>query len=227
VLARASAAAATIGAVLVTMAVRALPAPLVGGYVSEAGEPGAGHPWLYRVGIALLGVALALLGTAIATRRPPIARRAVPLLLLGAAGSAGLSSQVRCTAGCPLPPYEHTTPTDLVHAGASMGAVGLAALAMLALGYAGGDVPARVRRAARIGAAITVPLTGALGICLLAIGRSATTAVLERATLASVLASLLAVALMLPAPRRATRRRQRRKLSTAWSAVITQLVWRK
>jgi hypothetical protein len=115
------------------------------------------------------------------------------LLLAGALG--GVSSGVSCTAGCPLPPYEHTTTRDLVHASTSIGAVGFATLAMLIVAIAGVD--GRLRRIAQVCFAICAPLLLALAVGLLALGRSPTTAILERVALAGVVAWGIATAVAL------------------------------
>jgi hypothetical protein len=100
-----------------------------------------------------------------------------------------VSSSVRCTAGCPLPPFEQATADDLVHAGASIIAVGLVALAMLLLAL--GD--SQLRSMSRLWFAVTAPVIAILGILLLAVGRSTATAVTERVGLTAVLGWLIAV----------------------------------
>ncbi|BCY09942.1 DUF998 domain-containing protein [Actinoplanes sp. L3-i22] len=159
----------TAGAGVMLFALVAGPGPWWRGYVSEAGA--AGHPYavVYRLGLVLLAAGVALLGRA----RPVIG----PLLLV-TAGLAGTSGVVACSAGCPLPPFEPTTPTDVVHAAASvLGMLVLAAAMAVTWWTAGWAVTRRLTAAAL---ALTVPLGGALGLMMLFAGRGATSAVLER-----------------------------------------------
>jgi hypothetical protein len=175
VLAVVAALAGVAGAVALIVSVAALGHPWTSGYVSEAGVgPRSGA---YRLGILALSVALLLLGGAV--------QRLIAGGLLVAAGAFGtVSAAVTCTPGCPLPPYQHSTAQDLVHATASCLSVGLTALAMAAIGT----------RASRWMFAITAALLAALGITLLAIGRSTTTAVLERLVLTVLVAWAVATA---------------------------------
>ena len=113
---------------------------------------------------------------------------------MDAGALTAVSSRISCTASCPLPPYEHTTAQDLVHAGTSIAAIGLTVLAMLAVAATAAD---RVqKRVARIGAVVCTPILVALAITLLAIGRSTVTAVLERLGLVGVLGWVTACALL-------------------------------
>jgi hypothetical protein len=176
-LAAVSALAGIVGAVAIIAAVAAQPHPWTTGYVSEAGI--GARSGAYRFGIVALSLGLILLGGAI--------RTLLGSALLVAAGVFGsVSAAVTCTPGCPLPPYQHAAPADLVHAAASCLSVGLTALAMVAIGT----------RLSRWAFAITAPIIAALGICLLAIGRGTATAVLERVVLTILVAWAVATALI-------------------------------
>jgi uncharacterized protein DUF998 len=173
------------GAVAIIVAVAALPHPWTTGYVSEAGVATDPRSGLYRLGILGLCVGLVLLGA--------VVRALIATGLLVAAGAIGsVSAVVTCSPGCPLPPYERATATDLVHATASCLSIGLATLAILSLAATGS-------RSARYAFAITAPTLAALGICLLAIGRSTATAVLERAVLALLVGWVLVTAILISA----------------------------
>ena len=93
--------------------------PGITGYVSESGVAGAPHALAYRLALLILVVAT---GAAALTLRGParlaasVLGIAVPFLLV--------SSAARCSAGCPLPPFQRPTAGDLLHAGASIVAVG-------------------------------------------------------------------------------------------------------
>jgi hypothetical protein len=113
------------------------------------------------------------------------------VLLAGAAPCVVVSGWVRCTSGCPLPPFETSTLADLVHAGASIAGLVLAGGAMLVLALPGVDGP--VRRVGRGGLAVAVPLLAAAGLSMVFIGRGATTGALERAALVATLGWLIAV----------------------------------
>jgi hypothetical protein len=177
------------GGILVVYAVAALPSPWTGGFVSEAGVPGAPHPLVYRFGIAGLAAGLALLGVAVLSVPPiPVPRLpTVPpwLFLVSAGAFTMVSGSVPCTRECPLPPYEPTTARDLVHGGTSMLAVALATAAMLLLAASTHDPV--LRTVSRVAAGCCVPVLLALAVSLAATGRSESTAVLERAGLAGVL----------------------------------------
>jgi hypothetical protein len=187
------------GGVLMTVGVSALPHPWISGYVSEAGAPDARLAAIYRTGVLLLALTLILIGTAAGwserVRLGTVGLGGAGLVgvcLVVAGGVALVSSRVSCTAGCPLPPYAHTTAQDLLHAGSSMAAIGLTTLAMLITALASTH---RTRaRIARVSFAISAPLLAALAIALLAIGRSTATAVLERAALLAVLGWVVAYA---------------------------------
>jgi Protein of unknown function (DUF998) len=160
------------------------------GYLSEAGTPGAPSARLYQLSIWALAVSLALLAVA---ARPAV--RSAAVALLAAAPFAAVSGAVTCTAGCPLPPYEPSTGRDLVHAGASIAALSLFALAMLLVAAYAQSAP--LRRVSRVGAAVGVPLLAASGVALLIAGRGVLTGVVERLALAALLGWLVAAAMLL------------------------------
>jgi hypothetical protein len=153
------------------------------GYVSEAGVGAEASGYL--LGILGIGAGLVLAGGAV-VRFLPLAAG----LLAGAGLFAGVSGSVPCSAGCPLPPYETATTADLVHAGASILAVGTVALAMIALALAPA-VDALVRRVSRLAGYVIVPLIAAAGFAILGLGRGPLTGLLERTVL--VLATLWTV----------------------------------
>lgn len=166
------------GAVAVTVAVVAGPGPGLTGYVSEAGIAGTGFARTYRIGVFALAAGLFLLAAAL----PPALR--VTAGLLAAAGACTVvSGAVTCSAGCPLPPFERATVADLVHGGASIAATAAVVLAMLAL-LATPGAPAALRRVARLGAALAVPLAAAIGLAILLVGRGGLVGALERLLLA-------------------------------------------
>ena len=122
------------GGVAVATAAAAGPGRAVTSYLSEAGA--GPHATAYRLGVLALALGLLLLALAL----PPALRLAAGFL--GAAAvCAVLSGTVTCSAGCPLPPFEPTTPRDLVHGTASITAVAACVFAMLAVGVAGGAAP--------------------------------------------------------------------------------------
>lgn len=161
------------GALVMLVALVALPGSWLAGYVSEAGVAGRPFAVAYRCGLILLALGAALLATAL--RRVP----AVGALLGSAAVLAAMSGTVPCSSGCPLPPFEPTTTADVVHAAVSIvGMVALAA-AMAAVALAAGLRPA-LRRLAFGAVALTVPLGGFLGLIMLFVGRGDLGAWLER-----------------------------------------------
>ncbi|MEV0459628.1 DUF998 domain-containing protein [Catellatospora methionotrophica] len=191
---RQAAAIAAIGAVVGTAAVvyalGVLPEPWTRGYISEGGVATSPRDGLYRLGILALAGSLALLGVAL--------RRLVPFvfaMLVTAGVFGGVSSAVSCTPGCPLPPYEPSTPTDLVHAGASVVAVGLAVLAMGVVALI--SLQSVLRTSARWFFAVTLPLALVLVYGLLAIGRGTFTSVLERVALVPVVAWVVVTGVLL------------------------------
>ncbi|MGC9665467.1 DUF998 domain-containing protein [Planosporangium sp. 12N6] len=167
----------------------------VAGYVSESGVTGAPRAGLYRWSVICVGCAVALLAVVLRGSSRPAAT-----LLAGAAPCAIVSSVVRCTRGCPLPPYEAPTAADLVHAGASIAGLLLLGGAMLVLARPGVDGP--VRRVGRGGLTVAVPLLAAAGMSMAVAGRGAATGVLERVALAAALGWLVAVAVARALPRR-------------------------
>jgi Protein of unknown function (DUF998) len=188
------------GAISVTSAVTGAPGLSLRTYVSEAGVLGYPHATAFRAGILALAAGLALLGVALLLRRAPLA----PALLFAAAAAAVPAGAVRCTGGCPLPPYEMTTAEDAVHGAASVLAVGAAVGAMLALARSGQDRFLRI--AARVAAAPVLPLGVVVGLALLLLGRGVVIGVIERALLAIVGAWLLTTALRLATTPQPTRR---------------------
>jgi hypothetical protein len=158
----------------------------ISGYVSEAGVPGQWSSGLFRASV--LGVAAALGLVAVAYREVAAAGAA----LAAGAVFAALSGAVTCSPGCPLPPHDRPTARDLVHAGASVAALALCALAMVLLARSVTDPVAR--RISLVGAAVAVPLLAAAGSAMLLIGRSTVTGVLERLALAACLGWLVTIA---------------------------------
>ncbi|MEV4413110.1 DUF998 domain-containing protein [Catellatospora sp. NPDC049609] len=184
-----AAACAVAGTGAVMYALGVLPEPWTRGYISEGGVATSPRDGIYRAGVLALAASLALLGVAL--------RRLVPFvfaLLVPAAFFGAVSSAVSCTPGCPLPPYEPSTPTDLVHAGASVLAVGLAVVAMGAVSLI--SLQPVLRRTARVFFGVTLPLALALVFGLLAIGRGLFTSVLERVALAPVVAWIVVTGLL-------------------------------
>ncbi|WP_405112614.1 DUF998 domain-containing protein [Micromonospora sp. NBC_01405] len=179
------------GVVSVTVAVVAGPGPGLTGYVSEAGVTDSGYAPTYRIGVFALAGALLLLAAAL----PAALRIAAGLLAAGGACTA-LSGAVTCSAGCPLPPFEPATVADLVHGGASIAATASVVFAMLAVLFNPAAGP-RLRRLAACGAAVSLPLAGAVGLAMLVVGRGTLVGVLERVLLAVCAAWGLATALAL------------------------------
>jgi hypothetical protein len=163
--------------------------PGIAGYVSESGVPGAPHSLLYRLTLLLLAFAA---GAAAAGLRPVagLAALAVSLAVPGLL----VSGTVQCSAGCPLPPYEHPTRGDLLHAGASMAAVGLCALAMLAAALWSTD--RGVRLGSRWAVAVMIPAGTAMLAGLLLVGKTPFTGAVERVCLAGCLAWVAGVSLL-------------------------------
>ncbi|GAA1376260.1 hypothetical protein GCM10009661_44120 [Catellatospora chokoriensis] len=181
---------AVAGTAAVMYALGVLPEPWTHGYISEGGVATSPRDGIYRTGILALAGSLALLGAAL--------RRLVPFVfaMLVTAGVFGaLSSAVSCTPGCPLPPYEPSTAQDLVHAGASVLAVGLAVVTMGAVALIA--LPPALRRTARVFSAVTFPLALLLVIGLLAIGRGLFTSVLERVALVPVVGWVVVTGVLL------------------------------
>jgi hypothetical protein len=167
--------------------------PGIAGYISEAGVSGAPHAALYRLSIFLL--ALAAAGAALALR----AVAGLAALALGAASPClVVAGSARCSRGCPLPPYQDATTGDLVHAGASIAATGLCALAMLAAAAWAAQRP--LRAASRWGAVVSVPVLAAMAVALLAVGHRPVTGLLERLSVGCCLAWIAAVSTLRARP---------------------------
>ncbi|MFB9234345.1 DUF998 domain-containing protein [Plantactinospora siamensis] len=183
---------AAAGATAVIVALVAGPTAGFTGYVSEAGVADSGYAGTYRGGV--LGLAAGLLLLAAALR--PAVRIAAALLVAGGAATA-TSGLVTCSAGCPLPPFERTDVADLAHGGASIAAVASCVFAMAAVTlYA--PVPA-LRRLSGTATAVALPLSAAVGLAMLLVGRGHVAGVLERLLLADLVlwAALLGAALAL------------------------------
>jgi hypothetical protein len=157
-----------------------------GGYVSEAGIAAEPNAALYQAGMVCVAVGLVLAALAVAPTVP-----AAGWLLVLSGAFAGVSGAVPCSPGCPLPPYEATTMTDLVHAAASVLAVGASTLAMgaVALGRgpsgtaAGHRVDDRWRRISRLAFWVTGGLVALAAAAMLGLGRGYATGLLERVIL--------------------------------------------
>jgi len=162
----------------------------VAGYVSEAGDPSARYPNAYRAGVLALAVGLLLFSGAVA-RVSGLAAA----LVIAAAGGAAVSGAVSCSPGCPLPPYENSTVSDLVHAGASLAAGALFTLALGALVLS--RRAGRLRVLAGVGFAVLAPFGLTIVALMLAVGRSGITAVLERAILVAALGWVLSACWLL------------------------------
>lgn len=176
------------GATAVAVAVVAGPSPDLAGYVSEAGVTNGGYSITYRTGIFGLAAALLLFAVAL-----PAPSRIVTALLVVAAANTVVSGAVSCTDRCPLPPFEVVTAADLVHGAASVLAVACCVFAMLAL-TCSPTVDAAVRRLAVTGAAGALPLSGAVGLGMLTLGRGMVVGVLERLLLALIVLWVAATA---------------------------------
>ncbi|MFF5171195.1 DUF998 domain-containing protein [Micromonospora sp. NPDC000089] len=183
------------GTVAVTVAVVAGPGPGLTGYVSEAGVTTSRYAPAYRIGIFAVAAALLLLATAL----PPAARIAAGLLATGSLFTL-LSGAVTCSAGCPLPPFEAATVADLVHGGASIAAVAAVVFAMLALRLRPVASPA-LCRIGTLGAAVALPLSGAIAVALVTVGRGGLVGGLERVLLAVAVGWGLLTATLLALPR--------------------------
>jgi hypothetical protein len=149
------------------------------GYVSEAGDPDGPYASAYRAGMYSLTAGLLLLAVAVRPAAPPAAA-----LLAASAAATLLSGTVPCTDGCPLPPYEPTTPTDLVHAAASITAVATCVFAIVAVAASRGVAPG-VRRLSVGAAAIALPLSVVVGVAILVAGKGPVVSIVERSLLAT------------------------------------------
>jgi len=179
-----------VGALTMLVALVAVPGPWLRGYVSEAGTAEMPFAAAYRCGLILLALGVGLLGLAL--RR---SSRLVAVLLGAAGATAATSGAVRCSSQCPLPPFEPTTVSDVVHAAASIvGMVVLAgAMAMIALSSVWRPA---ARRLAAGAAALTFPLGGVLGLTMLFVGRDPVGAVLERLVLTVAVSWLIGTSLL-------------------------------
>jgi Protein of unknown function (DUF998) len=182
--------AVVVGALIMLVALVTAPGSWLQGYVSEAGTSVSPLATAYRWGLVLLAAGVALLGLAL---RP--ASRLLLALLSSAGVLAATSGVVPCTDQCPLPPFERTTVSDVVHTAASI--VGMAVLAGAMLTVALTPLFTRVmRRLALIATVLTVPLGGALGLTMLFVGRGLTGAILERILLIVAVSWLSGTALL-------------------------------
>jgi hypothetical protein len=157
------------------------------GYISEVGVAGSPQAPGYRLGIVCLSGGLVLLGLAM--------RHALPVAagLLAIAGLlSSAASVVRCSAGCPLPPYEVPTFADVVHAGASVAAVTacLAAMAVVAIGPPDSGLWAVCRG----WLVVALPLFLLAASSLLFVGRGSLTGNSERVLLVVIIVWALTVA---------------------------------
>jgi hypothetical protein len=182
--------AVLVGSVIMLVALVAAPGSWLQGYVSEAGTTGRPFAVAYRSGLVLLAAGVALLGLAL---RP--ASRPVAALLGVAAFLASVSGVVPCTDQCPLPPFEPTTVSDVVHTAASI--VGMAGLAgvMVMIAFSSFFRPAARRLSASF-ALLIVPLGGTLGLAMLLTGRGPVSAVVERLALAVAVGWLIGMCLL-------------------------------
>jgi hypothetical protein len=185
--------AALVGALTMLVTLVAAPGPWLAGYVSEAGVAGRPFAVAYRCGLILLAVGVGLLAAAF--RRIPAAGALLGL----AAVLAATSGAVPCSSGCPLPPFEPTTVTDVVHAAASIAGMVSLAAAMVAVVAARVLRPA-TRRLAACSAALTVPLGGYLGLTMLFVGRGGLSAPLERLLLVVAVSWLIGTAILTNLP---------------------------
>ena len=159
------------------------------GYISETGVPGSPQALGYRVGIALFSCGLLLLGVALRHTLP----FAAGLLALGGLLSSA-ASVVNCSAGCPLPPYEAPTFGDLVHAGASVGAV-VACLAAMVV-FAVSPTVGVERALCRAWLVAALPLFLVAASSLLFVGRGRLTGDSERVLLVVIIVCALVLALL-------------------------------
>jgi hypothetical protein len=179
------------------------------GYVSEAGVPGSPFATFYQLSVLGIAVTAGLLGYALwpLDRRQPGAwwrdrRSWAAALLAAAAPMVAVSATVSCTEGCPLPPYEPTTLTDLVHAVSSIVGVGCCALAMAAVAW---QSAGRLRAVSIVAVLAGWPVMLGTAIGIAAVGRGALTALLERLGLAVCVGWLVAIAAVLRVARQAGR----------------------
>jgi Protein of unknown function (DUF998) len=180
-------AAVTAGAGSVGLAFAVVGQSDLRGFVSESGVDGAPSAAMYRISVVTLAVACGLLAFALR----PVAGAAA--LALGASAPfTGVSGAVTCTPGCPLPPYERSTPADIIHAGASIFALSLSTLAMLVLAWSA--EASALRRVSRFSLALTLPLLVAAAFAIFGLGRGWVAGLTERAGLFSTLGWLVLTA---------------------------------
>jgi hypothetical protein len=120
--------------------------------------------------------------------------RLAAALLIGSAVFAGTSAAIPCSNQCPLPPFEPTTPADVVHTAASIVGMVLLAAAMVAVALA--DLRRAQRRLAVVAAAGTVPVGATLGLTMLFVGRGPVGAGLERLLLVIAVSWLIGTSLL-------------------------------
>lgn len=213
------------GAIAITVAVVAGPGPGLSGYVSEAGITSSPYAGLYRAGVFGLAGSLLLLAVALpaspgkpppdqlstvvrGVARLPLARvvvgllanaRAASGLLAAGAAATAISGAVTCSGGSP---YERVTVADLVHGGASITAVASCIFAILVVALVGSDPAAR--RVSGAAATVALPLSTAVGLAMLTMGRGTAVGLLERLLLADILLWAICLAALLagPAPHR-------------------------
>jgi hypothetical protein len=185
-----SGAAIVVGALTVLAAVVAMPGSWLLGYVSEAGTAEQPLAMAYRGGLVLLALGTGLLGLALRG-----VSRIVGVLLATTGVLAAISGSVPCSRSCPLPPFEPTTVSDVVHATASIIGVAVLAAAMVTVALSSAWRPA-ARRLAVGAAGLTVPLGGVLGVLMLFVGRSQAGATLERLLLAVAVSWLIGMTLL-------------------------------
>jgi hypothetical protein len=179
-----AAVAVLLGAALALTGLLLKAGPWWSGYVSEAGVSGQPWAYAYRGGLVLIGLGVGLLGWSFT---------GLASLLLGvSAVLAATSGAVPCSAHCPLPPYERSTPADVVHGSASILGMVVLAAAMAVLAWTARS--AALRGLSWSGVALMVPLGGTLGLIMLFVGRSAAGAQLERILLVIAILWLIAAA---------------------------------
>jgi hypothetical protein len=176
------------GAVTMAIGLVAAPGPWTDGYVSEAGTAGMPAATAYRVGLLVLAAAVVALGAAVGPAIRPAAQSLVIAGLL-----AGTSGAVPCSARCPLPPYEATTPADLLHSAASILGMAALAFAMIALAVAP-QTHRALRRWAVVGSAAMFPLATVMALAMALAGRAPLTGALERVLLAAAVCWLVGAA---------------------------------
>jgi hypothetical membrane protein len=184
----------TAGAATMLAALVAGPDPWWLGYVSETGTGGRPHAVAYRCGLVILALGVALLAAALRPARPRDRRPAAGLCLIAAAVLAATSGVVPCSEGCPLPPHEATTATDVVHTAASILGMFLLAAAMAVTWLTGPRFA--TRRLAATALVLMVPLGAGLGLTMVIAGRGALGAILERLVLVVAVSWLVGTALL-------------------------------